>query len=249
MPGPDGGAGLVWGVEPMCAVLIRARCADQRVDLLRVDQQDTHAPAAAGRRTGRRSSPPSAKTRRPASSCRPLGRASCGSGCAARAMTWPVARWSGSCANRVGRVPVTGPSTRPRSVTKPISRYPDLVDRNFSCSGAKSVVGGRLYLCVDLERVRLRRVRHRRLQPPDRGLAGRQSDDHRAGSRCCRARLLHPRPRRQHQPARPDCAQRCGQPNTPRWRSPSDSSTKASIPRSARRRCPGQGLGCIVHLL
>jgi transposase len=34
---PDGGAGLRWGVEPMCAVLSDTG-ADQPVDLLRVDQ-------------------------------------------------------------------------------------------------------------------------------------------------------------------------------------------------------------------
>src|SRR6476659_7074987 len=73
---------------------------------------------------------------------------------------------------------------------------------------AKSVVGSRLYLCADLDGICLRRLRHRRLQSPDRGLAGRQIDDHRPGPRRGRARLLHPRPGRQHQPEGADCSQR-----------------------------------------
>ena len=54
------------------------------------------------------------------------------------------------------------------------TRYPDLVDRNFALR-RRTAVGGRLHLCADLDRDGLRRLRHRRLQPPDRGLAGRQS--------------------------------------------------------------------------
>ena len=243
MPGPDGGAGLRWGVEPMCAVLSRARCADQPVDLLRVDHQDARHVGRCVTPNWWRSSPPSAKTRRPASSCRPWARARCGSGCAARATTLPAARWSGSCANRGGRGRVTGPSTRPPSLTTATSRYPDLVDRTLLRASAKSVVGGRLYLCVDLDGVRLRRVRHRCVQPPDRGLACRQVDDHRAGPRRHRACLLHPRPGRQCQPARADRPQRCGQPIHLCGVHPTTHRRRSGPLGRLRRRCAGQRLG------
>ena len=76
------------------------------------------------------------------------------------------------------------------------SRYPDRVERNFLRTSPKSIVGSRLYLCADLDGVRLRGVRHRRVQPPDRRLASGDVNDHRAGPRRRRACLLHPRPGR-----------------------------------------------------
>ncbi len=67
-----------------------------------------------------RSSPRSAKTRRPGSSWPRSGHASCGSGCAARATRSPGAPWSGSWVSRAGKVPATGPNTPPRFRTRPM---------------------------------------------------------------------------------------------------------------------------------
>ena len=76
------------------------------------------------------------------------------------------------------------------------SRYPDLVDRNFHAPAPNRLWVADFTYVPTWMRVRLRRVRHRRVQPPDRRLAGGEVDDHRAGPRRRRARLLHPRPRR-----------------------------------------------------
>ena len=72
----------------------------------------------------------------------------------------------------------------------------DLVDRDFTATAPEPAVGRRLHLRRDLVRHRLRRVRLRRLLPPDRGLAGSHHDDHRPGPRHPRDGDLDPRPRR-----------------------------------------------------
>jgi len=89
--GPDGGAGLRWGVEPMCAVLselgisispstyyewIAKTPARREVRDAELVEIITAAPE--GEKKGR--------------FVQTLGRASCGSGYAARAMTSPAAR-------------------------------------------------------------------------------------------------------------------------------------------------------------
>ena len=48
----------------------------------------------------------------------------------------------------------------------------DHVNRQFKAPRAERPLGIRLHLCRDLDRLRLRRLRHRRLCPPDRRLAG-----------------------------------------------------------------------------
>ena len=48
----------------------------------------------------------------------------------------------------------------------------DHVNRQFQAPRAERAVGLGLHLCRDLDRLRLRRLRHRRLCPPDRRLAG-----------------------------------------------------------------------------
>ncbi len=52
---------------------------------------------------------------------------------------------------------------------------------------AKRVVGLGLHRCVDVARLDLRRLRHRRIRTPDRGLEGVAVDADRAGARCARA--------------------------------------------------------------
>jgi len=140
-----------------------------------------------------RSSRRQGKTRRKGGSSRRWGHASCGSGCAARVTMSPAARWNASCANTVGgcavRVQAQDHHRRrqPRQVSG--SGGPSLLRRR-----AKSLVGSRLYLCAYLDGIRLCSVRDRRLQSPDRRVAGLQVDDHQPGPRRHRARILHPRP-------------------------------------------------------
>jgi hypothetical protein len=54
-------------------------------------------------------------------------------------------------------------------------RSPDLVSRNFTAP--RRAVGCRLHLLLDVVRRRLRRLRHRRLLPPDLGLEGESVHD------------------------------------------------------------------------
>ena len=198
--GPDGGAGLRWGVEPMCAVLsehgvpisastyyewitktpTRRQLRDaELVEIITAQRED--------KKTGKFVQ--TLGSRKMWIRLRGQGHevARCTVERIMREQGWEGARY--------------GSKHKTTIADDSHSRYPDLVDRHFLCSGAKSVVGGRLYLCVDLDGVRLRRVRHRCVQPPDRGLAGRDVDDHRAGPRRRRACLLHPRPGRQPRPA------------------------------------------------
>ncbi len=211
MPGPDGGAGLIWGVEPMCAVLsehgvpispstyyewitktpTRRQLRDaELIAIIRAQRED--------RKTGKFVQ--TLGSRKLWIRLRGQGHevARCTVERIMRAQGWEGARY--------------GSKHKTTIANEMHSRYPDLVDRTLSCTGTKSVVGSRLHLCVDLDGVRLRRVRHRRVQSQDRGLAGRQVDVDRAGPRRRRACLLHPCPARPHQPARPDRPQRCRQP-------------------------------------
>ncbi len=63
-------------------------------------------------------------------------------------------------------------------------------------------VGSRPHLCVDLGRVRLRGLCHRRLRSQDPGLAGRFHDGHLHGPRRDRASHLDPPTRRRTRPER-----------------------------------------------
>ena len=205
LPGPDGGAGLRWGVEPMCAVLSEHGVpispstyyewitkAPTRRELRDAELVEIITAQREDKKTG--------------SSCRPWGLASCGFDCVARATTWPAAPWSGSCAAKAGRVLATGLGTRPRSPTTPTRgtriwlTVTSMHRHQIGCGWPT------LRMCRLV--VRLRRVRHRCLQPPDRGLACGHLDEHRAGPGRRRACFLHPRPGRHHQPARTDCPQR-----------------------------------------
>ena len=73
-------------------------------------------------------------------------------------------------------------------------RYPDWVDRNFHAPAPNRLWVADFTYVATWQRVRLRRVRHRRIQSQDRGLARSDVDDHRAGTRRPRACLIHPRP-------------------------------------------------------
>ena len=211
VPGPDGGAGLRWGVEPMCAVLsehgvpisastyyewitktpTRRQLRDaELVEIITAQREDS--------KTGKFVQ--TLGSRKMWIRLRGQGHevARCTVERIMREQGWEGARYGSKHKTTIA-------DETPLAV--PGSGRPPL-----SCSSTKSVVGSRLYVCVDLDGVRLRRVRHRRVQPPDRGLAGRHVDDHRAGPRRRRACLLHPRPGRQHRPARADRPQRCGQP-------------------------------------
>ena len=86
-------------------------------------------------------------------------------------------------------------------------------------AGAEPALGRRLHLRADLDRVRLRRVRHRRVLPPDRRLAGGPVDDHRRWSSTLSSTRSSPAPSEgvtdlsgliSHSDA--------GSVNTPRWR-------------------------------
>jgi putative transposase len=92
--GPDGGAGLRWGVEPMCAVLSEHGVpigpstyyewiakAPTRRQLRDAELVEIISAARQDKKTGK---------------YRPWDHASCGSGCAATVMMSPAARWSGS---------------------------------------------------------------------------------------------------------------------------------------------------------
>ena len=190
LPGPDGGAGLRWGVEPMCAVLSEHGVpispstyyewitkAPTRRELRDAELVEIITAQREDKKTG--------------SSCRPWGLASCGFDCVARATTWPAAPWSGSCAAKAGRVLATGLGTRPRSPTTPTRgtriwlTVTSMHRHQIGCGWPT------LRMCRRV--VRLRRVRHRCLQPPDRGLACGHLDEHRAGPGRRRACFLHPR--------------------------------------------------------
>ena len=100
--------------------------------------------------------------------------------------------------------------------------------------GAEPAVGGRPHLRVDLDRVRLRRVRHRRVLPADPGLALRQPPAHRPGAGRAGDGDLDPPAEtggdagRAGAPLRP---RRC---STCRSATPNASPTPARSPRSAR---------------
>ena len=215
VPGPDGGAGLVWGVEPMCAVLsehgvpisastyyewitktpTRRQLRDaELVEIITAQRQD--------KKTGKFVQ--TLGSRKLWIRLRGQGHevARCTVERIMREQGWEGARY--------------GSKHKTTIANEAHSRYPDLVDRHFHAPTPNRLWVADFTYVSTWSGVRLRRVRHRCVQSPDRRLAGRHIDVHRAGSRRCRACLLHPRPGRQHQPARIDCPQRCGQPNTPR---------------------------------
>ena len=92
-PGPQG-AGLRWGVEPMCTVLsehgitISPSTFYERVDRQPTRRQLRDVELVEVIRAQR-------EDKKTGKFVQTLGRARCGSGCAARATTWPAAPWSG----------------------------------------------------------------------------------------------------------------------------------------------------------
>ena len=190
LPGPDGGAGLRWGVEPMCAVLSEHGVpispstyyewitkAPTRRELRDAELVEIITAQREDKKTG--------------SSCRPWGLASCGFDCVARATTWPAAPWSGSCAAKAGRVLATGLGTRPRSPTTPTRgtriwlTVTSMHRHQIGCGWPT------LRMCRRV--VRLRRVRHRCLR---RRIVGWRAGhrEHRPVPGRRRACFLHPRP-------------------------------------------------------
>ena len=105
-------------------------------------------------------------------------------------------------------------------------------------AGAGPAVGGRPDLRVHLVGLGLRRLRRRRLRPPDPGLAHRHHDDHRASSSTPSSRPSGPAPA-PGQPIWPgwSTTTTAGR-NTPRSGSPNASPRPASRPRSARSATP-----------
>lgn len=73
------------------------------------------------------------------------------------------------------------------------------------------LVGCRLHVRADLDRDGLRGVRDRRVRSSDHRLACRQVDEDGPGSRCARACVLHPRPGWHHRPVGAREPQRCRQ--------------------------------------
>ena len=82
------------------------------------------------------------------------------------------------------RAPRPRTHASPPGGTRPAPRHPDLVNRAWThADPAGPVVGRRLHLRVDLAGFVYVALRHRRVLPPDPGLAGRDSqDDHRWSS-------------------------------------------------------------------
>ena len=113
-------------------------------------------------------------------------------------------------------------------------RYPDLVDRRFYAAAPNrlwvadftyvSTWMGFVYVAfvIDAYSRRILGWRAARSMTTD------------AGPRRYRARVLHPRPGRHHQPARADRPQRRRQSIHLAWRSPSGSSMRVWTPRSGR---------------
>ena len=150
VPGPDGGAGLVWGVEPMCAVLsehgvpispstyyewitktpTRRQLRDaELIEIIRAQRED--------RKTGKFVQ--TLGSRKLWIRLRGQGHdvARCTVERIMREQGWEGARYGSRHKTTIGN--------------DMHSRYPDLVDRNFLCPGTKSVVGSRLYVCVDVD--------------------------------------------------------------------------------------------------
>jgi transposase InsO family protein len=83
-------------------------------------------------------------------------------------------------------------TTPDRSAVRP----PDLVNRNFTATGPDQLWLSDITSCPHLGGVRLRRVRHGRLLPPDHRLADRRPPSHRPTAGCPRNGPVEPqRPR------------------------------------------------------
>jgi putative transposase len=173
--GPDGEAGLRWGVEPMCVVLSGHGVpispstyyewitkAPTRRQVRDAELVVIMAAAREDKRTGKFVQ--TLGSRKLWIWLRGRGHdvARCTVERIMREQGWEGARYGSKHKTTVADVSH--------------ARYPDLVDRKFFAS-APNRLWVRLYLCVDLVRVRLRRLRHRCLQPPDSRLAGRQIND------------------------------------------------------------------------
>ena len=208
MAGPDGGAGLRWGVEPMCAVLSEHGVSispstyyewiakpPTRRQIRDAECRDHHC--GKGRR--RRSNVQTLGSRKMWIWLRSQGHdvARCTVERMMREHGWEGARY--------------GSKHKTTVADDTHMRYPDLVDRRFYAAAPNRswVADSPMYRPGW---VRLRGIRHRCLQSPDPRVAGRPIDDHRPGPRRRRACLLHPRPGRHHQPAGADRPQRRGQP-------------------------------------
>ena len=199
VPGPDGGAGLRWGVEPMCAVLsehgvpisastyyewitktpTRRQLRDtELVEIIAAQRED--------KRTGKFVQ--TLGSRKMWIRLRGQGHevARCTVERIMREQGWEGARY--------------GSKHKTTIADGSHSRYPDRVDRNFCAPAPNRLWVADFTYVATWMRVRLRGVRHRRVQPPDRGLASGDIDDHRAGPRRRRACLLHPRPGRPQRP-------------------------------------------------
>ena len=151
MPGPDGGAGLRWGVEPMCAVL-----SEHGVPISPSTYYEWIAKTPTRRQlrdaelveiiTAAREDKKNGKFVQTLGS-RKLWIWLRGQGHdVARCTVERIMReqgWEGARYGSKHKTTVADDSH---------VRYPDLVDRRFYACSAKSVVGGRLYLCVDLDR-------------------------------------------------------------------------------------------------
>ena len=212
MPGPDGGAGLRWGVEPMCAVLSEHGVpispstyyewitkTPTRRQLRDAELVEIITAPAEDKKNGKFVQ--TLGSRKMWIRLRGQGHdvARCTVERIMREQGWEGARYGSkhkTTDRRRQPCPLPG-SGRPTPSTLPAPNRLWVADFTYV-----STWMGFVYVAfVD-----------RRLQPPDRRLAGRQVDDHRPGPRRRRACLLHPRPGRHHQPARADRAQRRGQP-------------------------------------
>jgi putative transposase len=191
---PDGGRGLRWGVEPLCAVLAehgiaiapstyyewigkaptkRQQADAQLVAVIRAQRED--------KRTGRFVQTLGA---------RKLWIRLRGQGHdVARCTVERIMReqgWEGACYGATRRTTIADPAH---------VRHPDLVDRDFVVPAPNRLWVADFSYVPTLDRDGRCRVRGRRVLPPDRGLAGGAVDDHQPGPGRPRARPVHPRAR------------------------------------------------------
>lgn len=118
-------------------------------------------------------------------------------------------------------------------------RAGDLVNRRFTAERPNALWVADFTYVADPVGHRLRRIRDRRVLPPDRGLEGRHPDAHRPGARRAGDGLVDPRPRQPPRRPRPGPPLRRGQPaSTPRSASPTTWQPPALMPRSARSGTP-----------
>lgn len=200
MPGLDG-AGLRWGVEPMCAVLsehgikISPSTYYEWADKQPTKQQlrDDAITAVIAELRGRNKLNAGLGSHKVRIRLRGEGHdvARCTVERLMRAHGWEGARY--------------GSKHKTTRSDDSHQRFPDLVERDFAPAAPNRLWVADFTYVPSWTGDGLRRVCHRRVRPTHHRLASRPLDDDRARARRARARDLHPRQRGGDRPDRPDC--------------------------------------------